>query len=161
MTIPIASGNRFGWRPASTSDTIRGISAGRVRASTKSAGQNWPKSPVLCGSWTGDGSYADAADHRDQNHFRNLLVSPGLLRHQYRHVRPDRWRSICLFAQGEIQTGATVLRLGRGDASLRLNDRSGHPRATNGGDRRLAVAYLSRRLGGIHALSRLAVFLFG
>ena len=140
---------------------VRGVSAGRARASTESAGQNWPKSPVLCGSWPGDSSDADAADHRDQNHFRDLLVPPGLLRHQYRHVRPDRWRSICLFAQGEIQTGAAVLRLGRGHASLRLNDRSRHSRAIDAGDRRLAVRYISNGLGGIHALSRLSVFLFG
>jgi len=40
---------------------------------TESAGRNRPKSPVLCGSWPGDGSDADAADHRDQNHFRDLL----------------------------------------------------------------------------------------
>ena len=127
----------------------------------KAPERNRPKSPVLCGSWPGDGSDADAADHRDQNHFRDLLVPPGLLRHQHRHVRPDRWRSFCLFAQGEVQTGAAVLRLGRGDASLRLNDRSRHPRAIDAGDRRLAVAHLSRCLGGIRALSRFSVFLFG
>src|SRR5437764_1278049 len=71
------------------------------------------------------------------------------------------WCSFCLFAEGEIQTGAAVLRLGCGDASLRPNDRSRHHHAINAGDRRLAVTHLSRRLGGIRALSRLSVFLFG
>src|SRR6267378_5211193 len=73
------------------------ISAGRARASTESeiAGRNRPKSPILCGSWLGDGGDADAADHRDQNHFRYLMVPPRLLRHQYRHVRPDRWGGVC------------------------------------------------------------------
>jgi len=132
-----------------------------AHASTESAGQNRPKSPLLCRSRPGDGSDADAADHRDQNHFCDLLVPPCLLRHQYRHVWPDGWRSFCLFVQGAIQTGAAVLRLDGGDASLRFNDRSRHRRAIDAGDRRLAIAHLSRRVGGIRALSRLSVFLFG
>ena len=58
-----------------------------AHASTESAERSRPKSPILYGSWPGGGSDADATDHRDQNHFRCLLVSPGLLRYQYCHVR--------------------------------------------------------------------------
>lgn len=89
------------------------------------------------------------------------MVPPGLLRHQYCHVRPDRGRGFCLFAQGEVQTGATVLRPGRGGAGLRLDDRSCHARAIDVGDRCFAVAHLPGRLGRIRALSRRSIFLFG
>src|SRR5215467_11257042 len=128
------------------------ISAGTPHASTESAGRNRPQSSLLCGSWPGDGSDLDAADHRDQNHFRYyLLVPPGLLRYQYRHVRPDRWRSFCLFAPGEVPTRAVVLRPDRGDACLRLNDPYRHPRAIDAGDGCLPVAHFFGRLGRIRA----------
>ena len=139
------------------------LSAGRARASIESeiAGRNRPKSPILSGSWLGDGSDADAADHRDQNHFRYLVVPPGLLRHQYCHVRPDRRRGVCLFAQGEVQTGATVLRPGHGGAGLRLNDRSCHARAIDVGDRCFAIAHFPGRLDRVRGLSCRSIFLFG
>src|SRR5262249_3216524 len=70
-------------------------------------------------------------------------------------------RGLCLFVQGEIQVGAAVLRLGRGDASLRLNDRSRHPCATDASDRRLAVANLSRRLAEFALCLALPFFFSG
>src|ERR1700735_1153171 len=129
-----------------------------THASTESAGRNRPKSPILYGSWPGGGSDADATDHRDQNHFRDLLVPPGLLRHQYCHVRPDRRRSFCLFTQGQVPTRTAVLRPDRGDTGIRPNHQSRDPGAIDAGDRRLAVAHFFRRLGRIRALSRRSVF---
>ena len=134
---------------------------GTAHVSVESAGRNRRKSPILYGSWPGGGSDADATDHRDQNHFRGLVVSPGLLRHQYCHVRLDRRSSLCLFAQGEVPTRTVVLRPDRGDAGFRPNDQSRNPGAINAGDRRLAVAHFFGRLGRIRALSRRSVFLFG
>src|SRR5437879_5270888 len=46
-------------------------------------------------------------------------------------------------------------------ATLAFAFRSRHPHTIDAGDRRLTVAHLSSRLGGIRALSRLSVFLFG
>ena len=132
-----------------------------AHASTESAERSRPKSPILYGSWAGGGSDADATDHRDQNHFRGLLVSPGLLRYQYCHVRPDRRRSLCLFVQGEVPTRTVVLRPDCGDAGFCPNDQSRDSGAIDAGDRRLAVAHFFGRLGRIRALSRRSVFLFG
>ena len=126
----------------------RGISAG-VHASTDGVERDWPKGPVLCGSWHGDGSYADAADHRDQNHFRHLLVPSRFLRDKYRHVWPDWRRCLCLFVQGEVPTRATVLRSYRGNAGLRVNHQSRYPHAIDPGNRGLSIAHLSRGMGRI------------
>src|SRR3984957_4425677 len=134
---------------------------GAAYASTESAGRNRPKSPILYGSWPGGGSDADATDHRDQNHFRDLLVPPGLLRHQYCHVRPDRRRSFCLFTQGQVPTRTAVLRPDRGDTGIRPNHQSRDPGAIDAGDRRLAVAHFFGRVGRIRSLSRRSVFLCG
>ena len=116
---------------------------------------------LLCGAWLGDGSDADAADHRDENHFRDLLVPLGLLRNQHRHVRPDRGRSFCLFSHGEVPAGTVILRPDRGDVSLRPDDQSRDPGAIDAGDRRLAVAYFFGCLGRIRALFSRSFFLFG
>src|SRR5262249_33926915 len=92
----------------------------RSRASAEKARRNRPKGPLLCGSRPRDRGDADAADHRNQNHFRDVLVPPGVLCHQYRHVRADRWCGFRLSAQGEVPTGADVLRPGRGTLAFAL-----------------------------------------
>ena len=114
---------------------------------------------ILCRPRPDHRSDPDAADRRNPDHLRHVLVSPRVFRHQHRDVRPHRRSCLGLPSLRDLPSGAIVLSSERRVARLRPGDRLGAPGAVDHRHEPARIGHVARRLGRVRRRPLAAVLL--